>query len=330
MKDSNDYFPVCLQFDKGLGLFFLLLLIKFLVQEKAGILIEDRASGFLVFAFFIFSLASIGLSRNRHDAQKSFLSGHHGSGIILSVSTIVVMFGSGMSLLFYPYLIPMADSLQNVLRNVTEPMVPVFVKILSFLFVPGKIRNEIMVGSGSSGLSAPAVGGWEAFLLKSIGLGLMGIIGLTALGVFGFIMKYLLQWLLKRNTKDGAQPMSASRLLKLLEVLIYFPLRVWNAFVHLLKSFDSAAMVYNGFLRWGRRSGLPPIPTETPAEYGSRVMQHFPKLKKEIEMIVDAFNREVYGQIVIDKRILSRILSARRRMRSPRHWPSRMRVWFFQ
>ena len=330
VKVPKDYFSVCQQFDKGLGLFFLLLLIKLLVQEKAGIFIEDRAMMFLVFAYFIFSLVSIGLSRNRHGVQKSFLSGYHGVGLILSFSTIVVMFGSGMTLLFYPYLTHMADSLQNFLTDVAEPMVPVFVKILSFLFVPGKIRNEIVVGSGSSGLSAPAVGGWVAFLLKSIGLGLLGIIGLMAIGVFSFIMKYILQWLLKRNTKDGTQPMSASWLLKLLEILLAIPLRFWNAFVHLLKNLDSAAMVYKGFLRWGRRSGLPLIPTETPAEYGSRVMQHFPKLKKEIEIIVDAFNREVYGQIVIDKRILSRILSARRRMRSLRHWPSRMRVWFFQ
>jgi hypothetical protein len=330
VKDPKDYFPVCLQFDKGLGLFFLLLLIQFLVQKKAGIFIEDGTNGFLIFAFFIFSLVAIGLTRDRHDVKKSFLSGYHGVGIILSFTTIILVFGSGTTLLFYPHLTHMADSLQVILRNVTEPMVPVIVKILSFLFIPGKIRNEIAVGSESGGLSAPAVGGWEAFWLKSIGLGLMGIIGLMAIGVFVFILNYLLRWLLKRNTKDGAQSMSASWLLKLLERLISIPLRVWNAFVHLLKGFDSAAMVYSGFLRWGRRSGLAAIPTETPTEYGCRVKHHFPKLKEEIEMIVEAFNREVYGQFIIDKRILSRILSARRKMRNPRHWPSRMRVWFFQ
>jgi hypothetical protein len=59
-------------------------------------------------------------------------------------------------------------------------------------------------------------------------------------------------------------------------------------------------------------------------------MQHFPNLKQEIEMIVEAFNREVYGQFVTNPKTLVRILSARRSMRSVGHWPSRIKVWLFQ
>jgi hypothetical protein len=97
-----------------------------------------------------------------------------------------------------------------------------------------------------------------------------------------------------------------------------------------LKEIDSAAAVYAGMLRWGRRSGLPVVLSETPIEYGSRLSHHFPELKEEIEMIIETFNMEVYGNIVVDGRLLSRILSAQHKMRSPRHWLARLRGWFVQ
>jgi hypothetical protein len=72
------------------------------------------------------------------------------------------------------------------------------------------------------------------------------------------------------------------------------------------------------------------VPSETPGEYGIRLKHQFPKLKEEIEMIIEAFNREVYGKIMIEKRSLAGIAAALNRMRSPRHWPSRMRGWSVQ
>jgi hypothetical protein len=59
-------------------------------------------------------------------------------------------------------------------------------------------------------------------------------------------------------------------------------------------------------------------------------MNHFPKLENEIEIIVETFNREVYGEIVTGGQSLSSIRSALRRMRSPRYWPARISGWFVQ
>jgi hypothetical protein len=307
---------------------------KFLVQEKGGYAVEDPANRFLIIAFFIFSLAAIGLTRDMRDVQKTFLTGYHGVGIIFGFSTVIVLFGSGLILLFYPYLTLMADSLANVLSDVTGPMVPLLVKILSFLFVPGRIRNEISnsaaAGSGTGGLSPPNVGGWEALLLKGIGLGLMAVIGLMAIAAFAFLMIHILRFLMRKSNQAGVHPKSASRVLEWLKALMLMPLCVWQAFMHQLRGVDSAAWVYSGMLRWGRRSGLHPLSSETPAEYANRLTQHFPRLRKEIETIIEALHREVYGEMVIDNGILTRILAARRRMQSFRHWPSRARVWFLQ
>ena len=96
------------------------------------------------------------------------------------------------------------------------------------------------------------------------------------------------------------------------------------------KGVDTAARIYVGLLRWGRRSGLRLSPGETPAEYGNRLARHFPYLRQEIEQIVEGFNREIYGQMILDPIILSSLLSALGRLRSPRHWPIRIRACFFR
>ena len=56
-------------------------------------------------------------------------------------------------------------------------------------------------------------------------------------------------------------------------------------------------------------------------------MHHFPRLDQEIRLIVDAFDREIYGLIKTGPDKLADILRAQRRMRSVRHWPKRVKVW---
>ena len=102
----------------------------------------------------------------------------------------------------------------------------------------------------------------------------------------------------------------------------------WNGLVLVFKRIDSAAAAYAGLLRWGRRSGLTAAASETPVEYGTRLGQRFPLLHSEIGLIIEAFNRELYGQRPTDRTVLAGIQSARHRMRNPRHWPSRARAWF--
>ena len=330
----RDYFTVCLQFDKGVGALFLLLLIKFLIELKGGIRLEDPATGLLLNAFILFGLISIGLARGRGDAKKSFFAGFHGIGIILGFTTTVVLCGAGLILLTLPYLTPMADSTHSVLKEAAEPLGPIIVKIVRFIF--GRSRFQIEAGgSGTVGLGTNLVHSspgseWEAFLRQVIGWGLIGILGLMAVGVFGYLVIQLVRWFLKRNTADETKPPSSAWLSKLLSLFISIPQGIWNRLLYLLGDVDSAASIYAGVLRWGRRSGLPAVSSETPGEYGIRLKHQFPKLKEEIEMIIEAFNREIYGQIMLEQRSLFGISSALRRMRSPRHWPSRMQGWFVQ
>ncbi len=328
VKRPQNYYPVCLQFDKGLGALFLLLLIKFMVQEKGGILLEDPVTHYLLFAFFTFSLIAISLARNQSDVQKTFRPGYHSIGIVLGFVSIVLIGSAVLIVLFLPYLTYMADSAQSVLKETTEPMGPVVVKIIRFIFSIGRYRRDNKLFGTNDSIGDQLYPDSEIEWTQSLGWILLGVIGLIAMGGCGYLIHRLVRWLLKRNTTDKSRHQPMVLVSMLLSMIKAFFLGVWNGLLFLLRRIDSAAAVYAGMLGWGRRSGLPADASETPIEYGGRLKQSFPRIKTEIEMIIEAFNREIYGQIPPDERDLSRIQSAQRRMRNPRHWPSRMRAWF--
>ena len=79
---------------------------------------------------------------------------------------------------------------------------------------------------------------------------------------------------------------------------------------------------------WGQRSGLARFIHETPLEFGTRLDKHFPQLKSEIDVIVSAFNTEVYGEMNMSGKGMKKALSAWRSLRSPRHWPLRLKTRF--
>ena len=152
--------------------------------------------------------------------------------------------------------------------------------------------------------------------------------GLAALIVLWGVGKYLMAWLLKKYTADDEKYQVLTWFAEIFLRLIIIPLKAWNGLLQLLKHTDSAVPIYSGILCWGRRSGFPPVPSETPIEYGLKLSHHFPELKEEIEVIIQTFNMEIYGNIEIDERLLSRIRSAQRKMRSPRYWPLRLKGLF--
>ncbi|MBN2034141.1 MAG: DUF4129 domain-containing protein, partial [Deltaproteobacteria bacterium] len=91
---------------------------------------------------------------------------------------------------------------------------------------------------------------------------------------------------------------------------------------------QGAGYHYAMLLRWGSHCGLPHLPEETPLEYGSRLLQCFPILKKDIEVIIDLFNETVYGVIDPEIKQLTVARLAMRRLKSPRIWPARLKTWF--
>ena len=333
-RRSAAYLTVCTRFDLGVAAFFCLLLIKFLLLVRGGIDIQDPTPELLLFPFFVFSLLAIGMARNRSSAQRDFLSGYQGIGVIVSFTVVVLAFGAGLVLLFLPYLSLAADMGYGVLKSAAAPLGPILVSIIRFLFIHSRSRPGTASPSSSSDeaefVSSTESSWWTELFEKVFSWGFLGLGVLIALILCGLGMWYLFRWLFSRTTKSRKTQIQWS-LISLWAALLWSALlHFWDKIVRRVKGYRSAVQLYSALLNWGRHSGLPHFLSETPTEYGVRLRHQFPTLNREIGLIAETFNKEVYGEILLDEQQFTMAKLAWRRLRSPIHWPSRFKSWFFQ
>ena len=330
-KSPGGYLSVCLQFDKGLGLLFGLLVVNAVFITRAGVGMPANALGFLMPAYLIFGLSAIGFNRHQHDVQKSFLSGYRGLGIIFSVAAMTILFCSGIVFLFHPYLFPAADTLLSFLDRTTAPMVPYLIRLIRYFLVPRqKIRLYADIEEDEAQqieLSPPPADGWMPVVANILVWATMGVVILMVAGLIFYILKRLLAWLLSKDSQDHPPLTFQAWALGLLKSLAAIPVTLWRFLTACFKQVDSAATVYVRLLKWGQHSGVLKRRNETPDEYAKRLMRLFPGFDQEIRQIVDAFNREIYGRVHTPPDKLADIRKAQRRMRGIRHWPQRAKVW---
>jgi len=328
------YLKICARFDLGVAAFAGLFLIKFLFLIKGNMDIDDHAAEALLFPFFLFSLLAIGMARNRSMAQRDFLSGYQGIGIFLSFTVVVLVFGAGLVLLFLPYLTMAAEFGYGILKTTARPLGPILVTIIRFLFMHGVRRPETKPESGGGDEfdigSSTEPSWWMELLEKVLGWGVVGLAVLIGLIACCLGAWYLLRWFFSRTFRSEQKHIQwnliflwASRLWTGLFVF-------WHKLAARLKGFKDAAQLYAALLRWGRRSGLPRSLSETPAEYGGRLKRQFRPLGKNIEVIVDVYNQQVYGEIVLHENQLTAAKRSWRGLRSPYYWPSRFKAWFLR
>ena len=162
-------------------------------------------------------------------------------------------------------------------------------------------------------------------LEKILGWGLWGLMLLALFIVSAIALFYAMRWLLSRTERGESQTQQS----------------VWSPFAALwaflagacrkifsgVRSYQNAAELYGALLGWAGRSGFPHDCSETPLEFGTRLNARFPALKPPIELIIDAYNREVYGETVLSGTPLSAANSAWQFLRSPLHWPARFKGW---
>jgi hypothetical protein len=330
-RRSMGYTTLCARFDLGIAAFLVLFLTKFLLLIKGGIKIEESISQLLFLQFFIFGLVAIGLARNRGPAPKEFLPGYQSIGVILSFTAVVLLFGGGVVLFFLPYLKMAAELGYGVFKVAAKPVGYVLLQVLRFLYMPRANRPEKAPGEGSiSNVQIPSESGWLPEIVEKIlAWGLGSLLGLVVFGVSCLILFYLFRWLFSRTSarQNGQNPglwyVISSWALKFRTFLI----SCWGGIVRGLKGYHKAAQLYAALLSWGRHSGLPCSPSETPAEYGLRLKDQFPSLQREIGWIIEAFHQEAYGEINLSNEQLVIPRFAWQRLRSPLHWPSRLRAW---
>jgi hypothetical protein len=334
VRRGIDYFTLCSRFDRGLAAFFVLFLAKFLFWVRGGIKLEDPVSQLLIFPFFIFSLLAIGLVRNRTSAPKDFLPGYQGLGVILSFSVVILLFGTGLVFLFLPYLTMAAEAGYGILKIAATPVGSLLLMVLRFLFAGGvrlepPVPDQPQIKKPELPASADTPW-WLELLAKIVGYALWAIVGLALLAIIGVALYYLYRWLLSRTTASEKRESLAQMILSWAERLrtLLNYCRRW--LVRRMQGYTEARQVYGALLGWGRRSGLPRSFTETPREYGLRLRQRFPVLNREIESIIEAFHTEVYAETASDETTLAQVRSSWSRLRSPIHWPRRVKTWFMR
>jgi hypothetical protein len=157
-----------------------------------------------------------------------------------------------------------------------------------------------------------------------------GMLGLTILVISCVALFFLFRWLLSRTSVPQKSQGLWYSFLSWLDGLRVFLVSSWRRFERRAKGYKCAAQLYTALRTWGRHSGLPYFLSETPIEYGLRLKNRFPSLRKEIESIIEAFNQEAYAETALSEKHLSQVRFALRRMRSPVYWPSRLKSWFLQ
>jgi hypothetical protein len=329
-RRSTSHLTLCSRFDLGVAAFFLLLLVELLIRVKGGVEIQDPTTHLLLFPFFIFGLTAIGLARNQGSGQRDYLSGYRQTGVILSFTFVVLLFGTGLVLLFLPYLTLAAELGYDVLKTITEPLGPVLVSIVRFIF--GNWRNQPINAGGQPGESQgdalpPAESSpWTEFF----GFVLFGLAGLVFLAIVGFALFHLFRWLLSR-TSSSKDPRIKTNLVSLwiarIRLLLSF---LWSRILLRIQGQKGTVQLYASLLVWGHHSGLPHFISETPNEYGLRLGRRFPALKKEIGVITKAFNQEIYGEMVPEDQQLKIAQLAWRKLCSPFLWPIRLRSLVLQ
>ena len=333
-RRSNAYFTICSRFDLGVAAFFCLLLTKFLLLVKGGIDVRDPAPELLLFPFFIFSLLAIGLARNSSSVRRDFLAGYRGVGVLASFTVLVLAFGAGLVLLFMPYLSAAAEAGYGALKSAAGPLGPILARVLLLLFLGARPREEPTSyspgGDEAKFISSGESSWWSELVEKVLGWGLLGLGLLVGLILCALGTWYLLRWLFSMTSKEERKRIHW-------QLALLWAQRLWEALcmglqkaVQRLRGYRDAVQYYGALLKWGRRSGLPHLLSETPVEYGSRLKMQFPSLTGEIGGIVGAFNLKVYGEMALDDEQMSLTKLSWRRLRSPRYWPARLKSWFLQ
>lgn len=328
-RRPKGYYSTCNRFDLGLAAFFALFVIKLIALTKGEAMAEDSLSLLFVFPFFLFGLLSIGMARMRGAASKAFLPGYRGIGVIASFVAVVLLGTGGLLLFFLPGLTAAAQMGYRALTVVGRPLVPVLVAVLRFVFGPRGNRPAAVATESSHLVDwdkiAPQTHGWcMEFLEKVLGWGLWGLMLLALLFASAIALYYAMKWLLSRTEGSGHQTKSvSSRFVALWAFLAGACMKIFRG----VRGYQKAAELYGALLGWAGRSGFPHDRSETPLEFGTRLNARFPALKPPIELIIGAYNREVYGETVLGGAPLAAANSAWQFLRSPLRWPARFKGW---
>jgi hypothetical protein len=169
---------------------------------------------------------------------------------------------------------------------------------------------------------------WMQFIETVMKWGIQGLAVLLLVVGCGIVLFFLIRWLLSRSKHIEKEIAERYRIAPWVARFWSILILLWRKALLACRGYRTASEYYVVLTAWGRRSGLGRLMYETPLEFGARLEQYFPRLKSEIDLIVNAFNNEFYGEIGISGEVIHRAREALRSLHSPRHWPRRIKIRF--
>jgi hypothetical protein len=326
-RRPRDYFTVCHRFDLGLAAFFVLFLFKCVIIARTGMQLGNGVSALFVYPFFLLGLLAIATARIERAHAKRFLPGFHGFGIAAGFASGTMLAAAGLVLFFLPALSAGADVGYRALKATGKTLIPLVVGVVRFMMT-GKIRPEpagAAAKSGAMGWQSSAPTGWWAVAQQVVAWGFWAITLLVAAFVAAILIYSLIRLLMSKTARASKTGNT--------ETPFFLFVRFWRLLVALyhaalrgLTGYSRAAQLYGALDRWGKHNGLDRTASETPAEFAARLGRHFPGFTHDIDSIVDAFHTEAYSARRLEPERFARARSAWYRLRSPLHWPSRLKV----
>ncbi len=328
-RNTGSHERICSQFDKGVAAFGTVFLAAFLIEVRCGLPATWGASLPLFFLFFVLSIAAMGMSAPSDRRRWSPVS-YSGAVPALAFAILVAVGGGTMILLLMPLLTQGAEWALEILKTSTAPMGPVLVSFLRFLFTRRRTpqREDRSPASDGPELS-PEAGGHELTGIERVfEWGLIGVLGAVLVATMGIVMFFAVKALWGR-TRAGRRGVGT-----------WVPDAHWfKQWLRRVRSFSPGAVIrtlrdpgpvrlFHRLSAWGARSGLPRQATETPLEYGTRLCSCFEGLSRDIALLTDLVNREVWSSAPPGPNERRSGLLAWRRLRSPRQWHRRLRILF--
>ena len=139
------YPSICNYFDLGISLLFTLLIIKLLLQIKAGIQVPESFTLYSIGAYFLFGLTAIFFSHTPTTGERYYLQGFRVYGGLISGAIILLLCIMAIAFALLPFMTSFAESGYSVLKQTAGPLSPYLVAMLRFIF---SIRKS-SVGNGN-------------------------------------------------------------------------------------------------------------------------------------------------------------------------------------
>ncbi len=321
---SRAYKSICNHFDLGISLLFLLTCIKFILELKVNIVLEESFTFSLIGAYFPFGLIALFLSYNEMGGKKTYLKGFRIYGILISVTSTLLLVSIGSFLLFQPLMTVFAESMYTGIKITTGLIGPFMKSILLFL-IKGQgflARNQaVNEGGGSLGLyQVSHTMGLENPILTGILIFLFSVI----LCLICYLVCRLGYWIFLSLISKPPETSTAREVTGMLSQLFSWIIYLFNYINNFIWSFsrkiDDAGQGFVWLVKWGKRSGVAKESDQTPLEYAIRLQHRFKPLENEIRTIISAFQLEIYGQVNLAQDKIQHVTYAVKTIHRPSFW----------